>query len=296
MEHQRILGELVTVKSATGLDLDGILYHSDSSRTTIIHIHGSFGNFYQSRFVKVMARMYRDEGINLLSLNMASHDGLVEGYGNNDQFEYAGGAVADFSNCTADIEGALEFANGFSDRIILQGHSLGCDRVLQFLISRDAHNDFILLAPCDSYQLQANWLATETVEEQILRLKRETPRDPQFDWLPTGEYGLNCGLDWTYPIPITRRAFLSIAEGPPYRLMKITEPATFHLDQRALIYIGGQDALQVWPYEVMFNYLRERISDVQEVYVPRGDHVLDGCEHEVSERIIAWASRTSRKG
>ncbi len=288
MESQRILGELVTVKSASGFELDGIVYRDDSCRTTIIHIHGSFGNFYQSRFVRLMARMYHEAGMNLLTVNMASHDGLVEGYRDKDEFEYAGGAVADFNECTNDIKGAVEFANQFSDHVILQGHSLGCDRVLQFLISHNAQYDFILLAPCDSYQLQANWIAPESVEEQIQRLKRETPRDPQFDWLPTREYGIKGGQDWTYPIPVTRRAFLSIAEGPPYRLMKITEPASFHLAQRALIYIGGKDALQVWPQEVMFKYLRERISDVVEVYVPQGDHVLADCEEEVTERIIQW--------
>lgn len=288
MQSQRILGELVTVKSASGFELDGIVYRNDSFRTTVLHIHGSFGNFYQGRFIRLMASVYHEAGMNLLSINMASHDGLVEGYGDRDEFRYAGGAVADFSECTTDIEGALTFANQFSDRVILQGHSLGCDRILQFLISHSANCDFILLAPCDSYQLQANWIAPETVEDQIQRLRAETPRDPQFDWLPTREYGIKEGKDWTYPIPITRRAFLSIAEGPPYRLIKIKDPATFHLDGRALVYIGGHDALQVWPHPVMFKYLRERVSYVEEVYLPEGDHMLAGCEMEVSKRIIEW--------
>jgi hypothetical protein len=295
MESQRTLGELVTIKSERGFDLDGILYRDDSFRTTIVHIHGSFGNFYQSRFVRMMAGKYSKAGVNLLSVNMASHDGLAEGYGINDAFEYAGGAVADFNECTSDIEGAVKFVNQFSDRVILQGHSLGCDRVLQFLISRNARYDFILLAPCDSYRLQANWLAPETVENQIQRLKTETPLDPDFDWLPTREYGIKGGPDWTYPIPITRRAFLSIAEGPPYRLIKISEPADFYLVQRALIYIGGKDSLQVWSHEIMFKYLQERISEVEELYLPDGDHILTGCETEVSERIVTWVSKTVLK-
>lgn len=288
MESQRVLGELVTFKNGNGLDIDGILYRDDSLGTTVLHVHGSFGNFYQNQFVRLMAKMYRGAGLNLLSVNMASHDGLAEGYRHNNEFEYVGGAVVDFSECLADIEGAVKFAMQFSDRIILQGHSLGCDRVLHFLINRKAHYDFILLAPCDSYQLQANWIAPETVEQQIQRLKSESPRDPQFDWLPAREYGIKGGEDWTYPIPITRKAFLSIAEGPPYRLMKIKEPARFHLDQRALIYIGGKDALQVWPCDIMFKYLRERIRYVQEVYEPRGDHMLAGCEEYVIHKIIQW--------
>ncbi|MGH8584986.1 MAG: alpha/beta hydrolase [Gammaproteobacteria bacterium] len=289
MESESILGELVTIKSARGFDLDGIVYRDDSHRTTIVHIHGSFGNFYKSRFVRLMAKKYSDAGINLLSVNLAGHDGLVEGYRNKDEFEYAGGAVADFNECTADIKGAVDFACQFSGRVILQGHSLGCDRVLQFLLSYNAQYDLILLAPCDSYQLQANWIAPETVEEQIQRLKTETPRDPEFDWLPTREYGIKGGTDWTYPIPITRKAFLSIAEGPPYRLIRITEPAQFRLNQRALIYIGGQDALQVWAHRVMFKYFAERIRNAEEIYMASGDHMLAGCEKDISERILRWA-------
>lgn len=288
MRVRGVLGELVTIKSTKGLDLDGICYRRQRNRVTIVHIHGSFGNFYQNRFVKLMAKKYGQAGINLLSFNMASHDGLCEGYRHENKFEYVGGAVADFSECVADIRGAVQYAAQFSDRVILQGHSLGCDRVLQFLISNGDKYDFILLSPCDSYQLQVKWIAPETVEEQIMRLKNQPPNDPHFDWLPSREYGVAGGDDWTYPIPITRRAFLSIAEGPPYHLMKIKQPADFHVDRKALIYIGGKDLLQVWPHDVMFQYLKERIPAAEEVYVPRGDHMLAGCEEEVVEKIIQW--------
>jgi hypothetical protein len=130
------------------------------------------------------------------------------------------------------------------------------------------------------------------VEEQIKRLKAEEPYDPEFDWLPLREYGVKGGEGWTYPIPITRKAFLSIAEGPPYHLFKIREPAKFWIRQRVLIYIGGKDPLQVWSHDVMFKYFRERISQLQEVYVPRGDHMLVGCKEQVVEKIIHWITAT----
>jgi hypothetical protein len=102
--------------------------------------------------------------------------------------------------------------------------------------------------------------------------------------------GIRQSEDWTYSIPITRKALLSVMEGPIYRLIKIKEPAKFHLDQRAVVYIGGKDALQVWPSDVMFKYLRERIGNLREIYVPNGDHMLAGCEEEVIRKIVQWAS------
>jgi pimeloyl-ACP methyl ester carboxylesterase len=288
-----IVGELVTFLNSRGLQLNGIFYRQEGQRTTIIHVHGSLGNFYANVFIPLMARMYSDKGINFFSINTSCHDGIAEGE-RKGMIEYVGGSRTEFSECLYDIEGAVAFAKAFSDRVILQGHSLGCDRVLYYLLNGTTKCDLVLLAPCDSYELQARWIAPETVHEQIQRLKMQSPFDPEFDWLPLREYGVKGGEGWTYPIPITRKAFLSIAEGPPYCLIKIKEPAKFHINQKALIYIGGKDPLQVWSHDVMFKYLRERISDVQEVYVPRGDHMLAGCEEEVIERIIQWASATEK--
>jgi hypothetical protein len=285
---EKTLGELVTFPSSHGLSLDGILFSDPRNTTTVLHVHGSFGNFYQSQFLRVMARKYMGAGINFLSFNTASHHGLAEGYRNGNEFEYVGGAVADFNECIFDIEGATTYASRFSRRIVLQGHSLGCDRILHFLISKQTRHDFILLSPCDSYQLQVNWIAPESVEQQIVRIKKEAPSDPEFDWLSSREYGVRQGDDWSYSIPITRKALLSIIEGPPCRLIKIQEPAKFNLDQRALTYIGGKDALQVWSNDVMFRYFQERIGNVTPVYVAHGDHMLGGCEAAVAEKVVDW--------
>lgn len=285
----KVLGELITLKSANGLDLDGIVYREEQNRITVIHIPGSFGNFYQNRFIRMMAKAYLPAGINLVSINMSSHDGLAEGNRWDKDFEYVGGAVTDFNECVRDIQGVVSYVSGFGDRVILQGHSLGCDRVLQFLISTKRQYDAVLLSPCDSYQLQANWIAPETVEQQIQRLKAEAPSDPVFDWLPSREYGVKGGGDWTYPIPVTRETLLSIMEGAPYHLIRIKSPAQFYLEHRALIYIGGMDRLQAWSGCDMFRYLRKRIRSVTEVYVPQGDHSLAGCEALVIQRIIEWA-------
>ena len=291
MKRQKTLGELVTFKSSAGLHLDGILYHNDKNRKTIIHVHGSYGNFYQSHFLRLMAERFLSSGINFLSFNLAGHDGFGEGYRNIEDFEYVGGAVQDFAECISDIEGAISFVHEFSDQIVLQGHSLGCDRVLHYLITRKSRLDFILLSPCDSYQLQCNWIHPETVQDQIARLKREDKRI-EFDWLPSEEYGIKQG-EWTYVIPVTRGTALSIMDGPPFKLMNIARPSIFHLEQKALIYIGGRDLLQTVDSNTMYQYLEARISSVTRAYYSSGDHNLAGCEDEVVDQILKWVSSSS---
>ena len=41
-------GELVKFKNSEGLFLDGMYFASEDSKKVIIHIHGSFGNFYSN--------------------------------------------------------------------------------------------------------------------------------------------------------------------------------------------------------------------------------------------------------
>src|SRR6266853_5149504 len=142
------LGELVTIRSRRGLSLQGLLYRGHSSRTIIIHIHGSFGNFYANSFVPTMARIYTKAGAGFLSINTSCHDGIAEG-DRRGNLEYVGGGCADFNECLADIEAAIAFARRFCDRVVLQGHSLGCDRVIHYLTNTRAKHDFVLLSPCD---------------------------------------------------------------------------------------------------------------------------------------------------
>lgn len=188
----------------------------------------------------------------------------------------------------------MQFASRFSQRLVLQGHSLGCDRIVQFVLSKRGTQDIILLSPCDSYALQAKWIAPETVEEQIARLKAKPRPVEGLDWLPGREYGVRQSREWTYSIPITRAALLSIMEGPPFRLFNISEPAAFKLSQRAVIYIGGKDALQTSSRDAMFEYFRERIPDLTEVCVADGDHMLADCEEAVARKVIGWVGLSGR--
>ena len=71
--------DLVTVRSSRGVQLHGILYRQVGRDTTIIHVHGSFGNFYANPITPVMARIYGSVGLNFLSRNVSAHDGVAEG-------------------------------------------------------------------------------------------------------------------------------------------------------------------------------------------------------------------------
>ncbi|MBN4062512.1 hypothetical protein JYU20_04865, partial [Bacteroidales bacterium AH-315-I05] len=147
MTRINIKGELVSFRNPENYLLDGILYESLQSTKIIIHIHGSYGNFYQNHFLRYMGKYYTEGGYNFLSFNLRSHDGFAEGYQNSEDFEYVGGAVSDYNTYFLDIEGAINFVKPFSEKIILQGHSMGCDKVVGYMLEKQETYDCILLSP-----------------------------------------------------------------------------------------------------------------------------------------------------
>jgi hypothetical protein len=250
---------------------------------------GGHGELTLSALIDIFSVMlfFLMSTVSFLTLNTSAHDGIAEGYYSG-EFKYIGGSLADFSECSDDIGGAVDYVASRSPRIALQGHSLGCDRVLSFAL-REAPRPFdvILLAPCDSYQLQANWRSPETVEQQIQRLRDQTQLD-EFPLLPWSEYGIRQGEGWDYSIPISRRALLRIMEGPPFKLLRLSAPADYHVPGRCLAYIGGKDRLQTAPSQTMFRHISARTADFTSLYIDGGDHMLAGCEREVAGRIVGW--------
>lgn len=284
-------GELITIQNDQGLQLDGILFSATGSDCTVVHVHGSCGNFYSHKFIRVFAAIALRNNVNVVSINMSGHDSLAEGYFDDGRFPYVGGAVVDFEMCVSDICAAVGFCRNLTSRVVLQGHSLGCDRVLHYLRSTGEIEECVLLAPCDSYQLQSLWIAPELVEEQIARLEVHRNVGEPLEWLPSKEYGVRQGEGWTYAIPITRRALLSIMKGPPFEMLRLSDPAEFRLPVAALVHIGGADALQTWPAAEMFDYLRARLAKLNELWIPQADHMIGGCEEIVADHIVRWIRR-----
>ena len=130
-----MLGKLVKIATADRHELDGILYEAEESIATVLHVHGSLGNFYHQPFIPVFAQILTGEGINLLSCNMRTHDGIAEGYDTEGMMQYVGGSLVRFETCVEDIQGAVRWSRKLGPKVYLQGHSLGCDRVLHFLES-----------------------------------------------------------------------------------------------------------------------------------------------------------------
>ena len=122
--------ELVRVNSIDEIEQPGILYTpNEDTDKIVIHVHGLNGNFYENRFLDILAKSYTDKNYAFLTLNNRGRDFITELLKGND-FTIIGGSLERFKDCILDIDGVLNWAKekGYKE-IILEGHSYGCNKV-----------------------------------------------------------------------------------------------------------------------------------------------------------------------
>ena len=240
-----------------------------------------------------MSQYYVENNISLLSLNLSAHDGLCEGYYDG-ILKYIGGAVANYNESIVDIDAAVRFVQQLGyHRIILQGHSLGCDKAIDYLLTYPNESlELILLSPVDSFAAQTKWLnkhKKESVYEQLNRLKSVYLSDAGLQWLPIDEYGAE-GADenWVYKIPITRDCLISILEGTAFKYLNLESEDSFFIKNRSFAFLGMNDGLQISTQFKFKAFLQRHFGELYVVDDLYSDHDIKGVEMALTSKIIKW--------
>jgi len=123
-----IQGTLVTLTlpGKKSGNLDGFwVTGKKKSRSLLIFVHGMGSNFYKSKFKKAWMRLGPQKGLDVFCFNNRGCEGEVS----DEQFR----------NCIPDIDAALNFARKEKyNRIVLLGHSTGCQKITYYQHRRQA--------------------------------------------------------------------------------------------------------------------------------------------------------------
>lgn len=281
--------EVVRFNAVDGFIYKGLLYSSNNSKKTIIHIHGMCGNMLSFSSLIDLADAYIRNGYNLLTFNLKAHDCIAEGSwtegssSNDDYFFYVGGSLEPFERCIIDIESAINFVSQFSDKIILQGHSMGCERIITFQLATQKEYNIILISPCDAYKLQMNYIYPKTIADQIEELK-------QYDdttLLPPHFFGINSGEKGEYTIPIYKKAFSSILTGMALKVFRQDKNLKYYLPISCICLLGKSDPLQTYPPQKAFDVLKPKFQKFVG-FALNGDHEMIPVENEMVSLILEW--------
>lgn len=286
--------ELVKFKNRSGLYLDGLYFYSPINHCCVVYVHGSFGNFYSNSFIKVMAEIYNARGINFLSFNLTQHDGIAEAVRERNfvcSWEYVGYSISDYNSCIDDIHGALDFVRiRNNNNIILQGHSLGCNRVLYYVKESECECPIVLLSPTNSLELQKRWIFPEEIAHQISRLIASGLKND----ISYIEHGVNTSgkeinrtRDDAPYIPISEKALVTMLKNPSMDIVQMLnneKPVT----NLAFIYLGGQDEYQTDPFDIYINCFDRYFSSTTYKLINNGNHSFLGFEEELAYCVAKW--------
>ena len=271
--------------AADGLRLRGLFMPPQRGKPVLVHVHGNSGNFYENPFLDIMAQEYSKAGLGFLIFNNRGHDVIAEAY-RFDHICYIGGAVESYAESFFDLQAAMDFARQHSAVVLLQGHSFGCLKIVNYLSKSEQAIDAVLLSPADTLQLQRDFIYTESLEDQIKRLRREYCGSLQ-QLLPTKEFGIREGTT-EYLIPISAGTFLELFQSTFAEKLSYSTPIDYYLKSAVFVYCGAADPLLTSSMETIKTFFERRFRTVRFCVERAGNHHLRSVEQKVAQKIARW--------
>ncbi len=135
--------KIIEVETKQKNILYGCLYGEQFSDTCLIVTNGTGGNVFENRFLRELGEYLQSKNISYIYAHNSGAFQMMDNYGLS--FEK-------FDNCVDDISAFVDFATrqGYK-KIILGGHSLGCNKVIYYMSQVKPNNiqKLILISPVD---------------------------------------------------------------------------------------------------------------------------------------------------
>ena len=279
--------ELVRINSVDGIEQPGILYKPDEDVDKIVvHVHGLNGNFYENRFLDILAKSYTNKNYAFLTFNNRGCGFITELLQGNG-FTVIGGSLERFKDCISDIEGVINWAKikGYN-KIILEGHSYGCNKVLYYYNHKkdDVVKQIVLLAPCDIPSITKKFLSREDYDKarcEATRLVQENRENELIDFSIMANGKIAAGTYHNDFLPNGENDFIRYADG-----IKAKSEVLNNIDVPTLVIFGDEDeCVLTQPVEVVKNYLENNLSDCKICIIKGADHLYVGKYEELSDII-----------
>lgn len=289
-----MIQKLTKFKTTDNIELTGVLYSPiNESKKIIIHVHGLAGNFYENSFIDFQAKTYVKNGYTYFVFNNRGNGNftdLIKKENNIVSFINGGASFELFEDSYLDIDSAIKHALNLGyEEIILQGHSYGCNKVINYYAKNKLKNikSIILLAPCDIY-----------AELKI--------SDPKFDdYIEVCKEKLANGNDEEVVLNnlISSVAFSaktvvndfqenSSADIFRYRNSDYTDKQLNNIDLPVLVQIGSDDSASLTADKNdVIKYLNNNLKNLKLLFIENANHGYINKEQKMSDNCIKFLAK-----
>ena len=277
--------QLVRFAATDGVELQGWYSEADGD-VTMIHIHGMSGNGYENYFLDELRKLYAGRGISFFSIDTRGR-AIVTDFRQGDGWKHVGSCFEIFAECIFDIAGAIEYLRSIGKRaFILQGHSLGCTKVVHFITSQDEPSveKIVLLAPTD----MVGWAKLDSNHESYLAKAQMLLAEGAGSEL----VGAECWLDKT-SLSAQTYASLSKAGGAADIYGEREDGPLLHQVSVPMLVVYGTEDIGILKIDGSIEKWQERVApllpdDAQVEIVKHADHGFRNFELQLAGIIAHW--------
>jgi pimeloyl-ACP methyl ester carboxylesterase len=233
--------------------------------TLALHIHGTWGNFYENPFALGIAETYVSAGYRYASVNNPGHDG--------------GSINEDFDESTSAILGWVEALQRPQDSgLVLQGHSLGALKLLRLLSAAPtpipAVSGLVLLSPFDLVAFYAGVGQSVAARREAARAQAKLHGDTAI---------LDTSVFDTWPIGVD--AYLRATEvGGPWDLFPTRDGSVGRLASiglPTLVVLGSADFAATPTVSEVARLVRDHVPEANVHVIQDAPHNFAGYEKQL---------------
>jgi pimeloyl-ACP methyl ester carboxylesterase len=281
-------GELLTYRTDDGIRMTGLLYRSGTrNKTAIINVFGMTGDFFSSPRYEAMAKAAKSTDIDIF---FAGNRGIGLSFpfkDRNGKKILLGTAHERFEDSIFDIRAAVRLLHNRSyKKIILMGHSTGCQKSVYYLYRTGNRRitGLILLGPAGDYDLVKKMLGKRLgkavmVARDMIKKRKNKEMTPA--WISN----------------YTPRRFLSyaVAGSPEARMFNYNSSLREFGSIRCPIFVcfGENEQYATKPVKEHISILRHATGSrkFESAIIKGADHSFTGKEAALAKEVVGWARR-----
>ena len=275
-----------------GLELPMVHFDPGPRDLCVIFIHGMTGCVENSFFATEWAEMLNDEGIGFLFEHNRGYSVISSMHIKGRENSILRGTSYDiFEECVYDIDLAINEARRLGyKKIILLGHSIGCNKLIYYVANRPHDIAGLIMASMPDMHSFHERMNDEAKRKALMKeaLDNVEAGEPDRllskrvnDWIPMGSAAY---IDWFREdspldnIPLHRN---------PEKWDQLAK-----VDIPVLTFSGGDEDKAIFHHMDIIKDKALKCPDFQYAVIPFADHQYRGQEREAGKVILRWIRRT----
>lgn len=287
--------DFIRFKASDSVELQGWL-SNEKGDTSVVHIHGMSGNGYENYFLDDLRAMYRKNGISFFTIDTRGH-GVISSFWQGDKIDswgegtkLGGSCFEIFKESIHDIQGAIDYLKTLGkDKFILQGHSLGGSKVVNYLISKNNLEVIaaVLLAPTD----MVGWANIDPNHQSYLQKAKKLVAEGK-------DEELVCAQCWIDETPLSAQTYPTICEaGTAVDIYGNRDGgALLGKIQRPMLIAYGDNDIGITKIDRSIDKWLERVNKLKNInteisIINQAEHSFKGYEQELSKAIESFVKK-----